>query len=176
MTGPLGFLLALIVAAPLGLAAEMPAVPAAPCEGPEARWPQNVRFVDGLDRHASRMLQQSATVRRQCRAIAAADDGLYVRVRVNVLIAERSYRARSVVHKTVSGRLVAFVDIGGRGDPTEWIAHEFEHVIEQVEGVCLETMSRHARGAWVSADHMFESARAIQVGRRVRHELLAQER
>lgn len=140
-----------------------------PCDGPQAQWPATVRFLDGLERHATRMLRTSETARRQCRAIASRR--AYVRVQIDPRLGTRSFRARSVVYRTVDGPIVAFVSIGPTGDPAEWIAHELEHVIEQLEGVRLETLRRRAHGAWESADRMFESDRAIRVGRLVRHEI-----
>ncbi|MEP6918921.1 MAG: hypothetical protein ABJC89_24990, partial [Acidobacteriota bacterium] len=55
-------------------------------------------------------------------------------------------------------------------DPVELIAHEIEHVIEQLDGVDLEA---HARGGnvWKRDDGAFETQRAIVVGRRVAHEV-----
>jgi len=160
-----------LIAAPLAVQVRPPAPAAFSCEGPEARWPDNVFFFDDLDHPATRTLRQSETVRRQCREFAASAARIYIRVRLDVRLMERPFRARSVVHKTTDGRMLAMVYLAGRGHPAEWIAHEFEHLLEQLEGVCLDTLSRQTGAAWRSADRMFESSRAIQAGRRALREM-----
>ena len=50
-------------------------------------------------------------------------------------------------------------------------SHELEHLIEQLEGVELNDLARRRRGAWGSADGMFETDRAIHPGRMVREEV-----
>ena len=70
-----------------------------------------------------------------------------------------------------SGALVAAIDIAAYGDPTEWVAHEFEHLIEQLDGVDLHALERRGQGAWKSGNQMFETERAVSVGRRVWREM-----
>ena len=54
----------------------------------------------------------------------------------------------------------------------ELIAHEFEHVLEYVEGLDHRDASRRDRGqVWMVADNRFETARAIDAGRRVAAEV-----
>ena len=160
-----------LIAAPLALQVRPPVPAALSCEGPDARWPDNVVFLDDLDHLATRTLRQSETVRRQCREFATAASRIRIRVRLDVRLIERPFRAQSVVHKTVEGHMLALVALAGRGQIAEWIAHEFEHLLEQLEGVCLDTLRRETRSAWLSADRMFESARAIQAGRRALREI-----
>src|SRR2546428_12563943 len=62
-------------------------------------------------------------------------DPFYVRVRVDVLIAFCTCRARSVIQRTGAGPIVAIVGISPSGSPVEWIAHEFEHLLDQVDGL-----------------------------------------
>ena len=54
-------------------------------------------------------------------------------------------------------------------DYLELIAHEIEHVIEQLEGVRLCQEVESAR-AWVTQRGAFETQRAIAAGARARHE------
>ena len=67
--------------------------------------------------------------------------------------------------------IVAAVDIAAYGDPAEWVAHEFEHLIEQLDGVDLHDLERRGQGAWKSGNQMFETERAVSVGRRVLREM-----
>jgi hypothetical protein len=55
--------------------------------------------------------------------------------------------------------------------PEEWIGHEFEHVLEQVERVPLVELAARTGRVWRTADDMFESERAIRAGRRVLEEM-----
>lgn len=70
-----------------------------------------------------------------------------------------------------SGAIVAWVTIAAFGDPTEWLAHEFEHLIEQLDGVEVRDLAARRQGAWPSGDQMFETERAIRVGRQVAEEV-----
>ena len=78
------------------------------------------------------------------------------------------YRARSVIHRLRSGELLALVDLPVLGRPTEWIAHEFEHVLEMIDGRDLPRLAqKQARGVWRSFDGMIETSRATDAGRSV---------
>ena len=55
-------------------------------------------------------------------------------------------------------------------DPVELIAHELEHVIEQLDGVDLEVHVRTGM-AWKREDGAFETRRATEVGKRVAREV-----
>jgi hypothetical protein len=57
-------------------------------------------------------------------------------------------------------------------DHAELVAHEFEHVIEQIEGLDLRRLSKqHGAGVWEVERGWFESGRALDVGRMVRAEV-----
>jgi hypothetical protein len=146
--------------------------PTAPCaaSGAVARMPDTVQVADDLRRPVDTMLRKSAAFRSQCRQIARAPQ-LYARVRVNALMADRTYRARTTISRLASGAIVADIDIAAFGDPTEWLAHEFEHLIEQLEGLELRDLARRSQGAWHSTDEMFETDRAIRMGRTVLDEV-----
>jgi hypothetical protein len=56
-------------------------------------------------------------------------------------------------------------------DYVELIGHEFEHAIEQAEGVDLRSLVESRGGAaYITADGAFETARAVRVGRIVAEE------
>ena len=81
------------------------------------------------------------------------------------------YRAVTKICRQPSGAIVAAIDIAPFGDPAEWLAHEFEHLIEQLDGVNLRELERRRQGAWQSGNQMFETERAVRVGRRVLREM-----
>ena len=116
------------------------------------------------------MLERSPTFRSQCRRIAEAPN-LSVRVRLDMAIIGRIYRAVTSICRQPSGAIVAAIDIAPFGDPAEWLAHEFEHVIEQLDGVNLRELERRRQGAWQSGPQLFETERAVRVGRRVFREM-----
>ena len=134
------------------------------------RLPEGIQVSDDLRPRLHEMLEKSATFRSQCRRIGEWRQ-LYVRVRLDARITGRTYRAVTRICRQPSGALVAAIDIAAYGDPTEWVAHEFEHLIEQLDGVNLRDLERRRQGAWKSGNQMFETERAIRVGRRVSREL-----
>jgi hypothetical protein len=136
------------------------------------RIPESIQVSDDLLPRLHVMLEKSATFRSQCRRIAAAPQ-LYVRVKLDMLLTGRTYRAVTRICRQRSGTIVAAIDITPFGDPAEWVAHEFEHLIEQLDGVDLRDLERRRQGAWKSGNQMFETERAVRVGRRVSRELRA---
>jgi hypothetical protein len=140
----------------------------APCAaiGSAVHLPETIQVADELRRPVDTMLRRSPAFRSQCRHFARAPQ-LYARVRIDGQLAGRSYRARTTIHRLPSGAIVADIDITPVGDPTEWLAHEFEHLIEQLDGLELMDLARRRQGAWHSVDEMFETDRAIQMGRTV---------
>jgi hypothetical protein len=145
----------------------------APCAalgGVVVHMPDTIHVADDLRRPIDTMLRRSATFRSQCRQIARAPQ-LYVRVRLDSRIADKPYRARTTICRLWSGGIVGAIDIAAFGDPTEWLAHEFEHLNEQLEGLELRDLARRRQGAWQSTDEMFETERAIRMGRTVMDEV-----
>jgi hypothetical protein len=145
------------------------------CSRETAHLPDTVHIPDELRAPLQLMLKKSATFRRQCRQIADAPL-VYVRVRLDWRIDPLLYRARSTIHRSQIGPIVALVDIGVFGSPIEWIAHEFEHLVEQIEGVRLPALSEQTPFAWHSNGDMFETARAIRAGHKVLEEIRAADR
>ena len=140
----------------------------APCaaHGAVVRLPETIQVADDLRRPVDSMLRKSTAFRSQCRQIARVPQ-LYARVRIDARLADKPYRARTTIHRLPSGAIVADIDITPVGDPTEWLAHEFEHLIEQIDGLELSELARRRQGAWHSIDDMFEPDRAIRMGRTV---------
>ncbi len=128
--------------------------------------PVTVSIPGDLRRHVESMLAMSATFRAQCRRIAEAPS-LRVVIRIDPGLVERSYRARTTIARAPSGEIFARVHVSPRLNPVEWIAHEFEHVIEQLDGLDLPALAAGHQGVWLSTDQMFETTRAIHAGRAV---------
>ena len=65
------------------------------------------------------------------------------------------------------------MQLGPSGDPVMLIAHEFEHILEQLDGVDLRSMAtRVATGVHlVPGSGHFETDRAIAAGRQVADEV-----
>ncbi len=152
---------ALIVTAGLHLRAD---TCAAPNQSPVFVVPKLQYLVDSL-------LVRSLTFRAQWERLAR-EPRLYVRIRFDPSIDDNLYRARSVIRHTDDG-MVAFVDLHPFGDPTEMLAHELEHVIEQLEGLNLAGLAPARGGAWSTGNGVFETERAIRAGRRVLDEARA---
>ena len=115
------------------------------------------------------MLHQSPTFRRQCVRIAG-EPFVSVEVRLARPPWRLDARALTQIRRRDSGFLDAIIEIFPLQDSVELIAHELEHVIEQLDGVDLESRAR-LRDASVrvllSHSRAFETVRARKVGLRV---------
>ncbi len=133
--------------------------------------PVRVRLSRDLQRVAADMMQRSPTFRAQLERLARTE-GLIVTAEFDPTIGHRSFRARSVIHRLRTGETVAVIGIASHGNPVEWLAHEFEHVLELVEGVDLPALARRSGAVWRTGDgDMFETERAIRAGQRVLGEM-----
>lgn len=117
------------------------------------------------------MLRLSPTFRAQYRRIAEAPS-IVVGVQVDFRLPDSSCRARSVFRRYNGGLIVVAVSIARAPRQAEWIAHEFEHIIEQLDGRNLSALAgRRGHGVWYSGPGVFETSRAVLAGRVVRDEL-----
>jgi hypothetical protein len=112
------------------------------------------------------LIQASPTFRAQCERIAASRT---LRVHVEVVRALDGPRAETTITRYEAGALRAHVRIAFGHDYRELIAHEFEHIIEQLDSVDLRSEAEHGR-AWLLDANAFETRRASEAGRRVRRE------
>ena len=119
------------------------------------------------------MLARSPTFRRQCMRIAAAPD-LSVHITTNPPVGSRS-AALTRIHRRPGGRVEAIVQVGISDRLAELIAHELEHVIEQLDGIDLSVKARlRASGVRrLSEIEAYETRRAIVTGQRVAREVSA---
>jgi hypothetical protein len=67
---------------------------------------------------------------------------------------------------------VADVVIAPGSESGEWIAHEFEHILELLDGRNLAQLARNlASDVWYSDSDVIETDRAIRAGHIVRDEM-----
>lgn len=112
------------------------------------------------------LLQRSPTFQKQCERIASA---VVLRVSIRVVYATASGRAQTTITRYDTGALRAEVLIRFGEDYYELLAHELEHVLEQVDGVVLrDEMLAHR--AWLTDNGAFETKRAFEIGMRARQE------
>src|SRR4051812_45286376 len=133
--------------------------------------PGNVTLPDNLRSTVLAMLRDSATFRRQCARIGRTSI-LEVVVERGVLPANAAETAFTRIVRRADGRLEAGVRIDTFGDAVLLLAHEFEHILEQLDGVDLPAMAaRSDTGVSERAvAGQFETERAIAAGRRVLQE------
>jgi Tol biopolymer transport system component len=81
-----------------------------------------------------------------------------------------SSRARTVLARKDSSLVSANVYLTPSLDAPELIAHELEHILEQLDGVDLQAQAGND-AVWKADDGAFETRRAIEAGRRVAREI-----
>ena len=132
--------------------------------------PPNLRVPAGHQTAIVQMLERSPMFRRQCLRLAGAPR-LAVVVRMLHPVTGGP-RARTQITQVEGNRLLATVEINPLGDFMELLAHELEHIIEQLDGVDLAARSTVARsGVWSCMDGTFETSRAVRVGTLVANEV-----
>jgi hypothetical protein len=116
------------------------------------------------------MIRTSPTFRRQCRRIGAAKE---LRVFLRLEYQEGPDYGWTAL-KRKNGRLIAAdvrVRISGPvADPVQAIAHELEHIVEDLDGVD-RSVHLGSGQVWQRADGAFETRRAIETGLRVAREV-----
>ena len=138
----------------------------------EARLSPNVAIAPALQSIVAAMLRDSVTFRRQCARLAASPS-ILVTVDDAVIPDRAPFRAATDFSVDSRGQVIARVRLGSRTDVEARIAHEFEHIIEQLDGVDLRSLARRETAGVhpVYADTHFETERAIAIGRRVAQEI-----
>jgi hypothetical protein len=134
--------------------------------------PANIVIPGAYRPAVAAMLRYSPTFRRQCSRIALTPD-LRIAIMPSLLPGILPDEALTRIVRRPDGRMVADVQLGTVGDPVLLIAHEFEHILEQLDGVDLASMaSRSATGVHQrpGSEH-FETDRAIAAGRQVADEV-----
>jgi len=112
------------------------------------------------------LLSRSDTFRSQCERVAGAPR---VRVTLAIVSTLNAGRAQTAIHRFPSGAILAEVDVLFGENYRELLAHEFEHILEQIEGVNLRQEAAEGR-AWLLPGGAFETRRAYLTGVQVRTE------
>lgn len=151
--------------------AGFPPAPAATDRSRELVLPANLDVPDVLRPLVTDMAWRSVTFRRQCARLAGRPR---IRVRIELVVGVRDARARSLVTRD-HGESHAVVQIEWRSPSlyVEYIAHELEHVLEQVDGIDLPRLARQRVDGVISDRGRYETARAQWVGRAVASEVMA---
>ena len=135
-----------------------------------ATLPSNLTAVAFFQTDLERIWLSSPTFRRQCRRLASAPH-----LRVNLLLEDlarrpSSYHARAAMRRQKGVLVSVDIHIARLHDPVELIAHEIEHVVEQLDEIDLEVHAGSGN-VWKREDGAFETRRAVEVGRRVAHDV-----
>jgi len=118
------------------------------------------------------LLQRSATFRQQCARIARTPE-LRVTLHVRGSLPERGARALTNIDRFETGAIRADVALRLGRDYLEMLAHEFEHILEQIDGVVLRDEVAMGR-AWRAPSGSFETRRASDAGVRALKEYSVQ--
>jgi hypothetical protein len=127
--------------------------------------PSNILVEPLLQSAVMSLMRQSETFRRQCVTIAAARR---FRVRI-VSVSPRSLVSSARAHATFTryeyGMVRAVIEIPIASDYAELIPHEFEHVIEMIEGIDHAQRAGSSGSGVVEVERgSFETARATEAG------------
>jgi hypothetical protein len=125
--------------------------------------PDNIELPKDLERVLARIYRGSATFRAQCDRIGSADT-LSVNVRLDTAIPS-SYQAFTMICRR-GHALRADVHLPATTAIAEMVGHEFEHILEQLDGLNLRMLA-HVRGSGVreSSFDVYETTRAQRAGR-----------
>jgi hypothetical protein len=131
--------------------------------------PPNLRVPRDLRALLQQVLRRSPTFQRQMQTLLHTQ-----RVRMSVsyggLRGMRMFQARSLVRHHEYGALVVDTTLYAPADMVELVAHETEHVCEQIEGVDLRGLAEVRDSGVYDVGGHFETQRAISIGRRVARE------
>ena len=123
----------------------------------------------------ARMLERSPTFRRQWARIARASD-IAIVLRSEVRSGHNADAWTTIARGQNGGPRQITINVVTGPRPAELIAHEFEHVVEQLDGVDLRLKASMRATGVRACDcgdiEMFETERAIAVGQQVARELI----
>jgi hypothetical protein len=139
-----------------------------------AALPANMIVADVFLPMVESMRSRSAAFRRQCARIAGARH-LVVVIERELPSSTRRPPALTRISRHQHGGMRATVRVTPSYRTPELIAHELEHVLEQLDGIDLPAKARLAgsgvRQCDCGGEAVFETARAIAAGQRVALEL-----
>jgi hypothetical protein len=138
----------------------------------ESRFPANLIVPDVVRPVVKSMWQRSPTFRRQCARLAGRPD---VTVRIELAIGVRDGWARSYVRRSDQGLSPAVqIELRRPALYVEYVAHELEHVLEQVDGTDVARLAAQGLDGVVDLGRHYETARARWVGRTVAREVMSE--
>jgi hypothetical protein len=116
------------------------------------------------------MWLRSPTFRRQCARLV---ENPAVAVTIAFASAPSNVHARTHIEQDGSG-IFARVEISSRSPDlfVEHIAHELEHILEELDGVDHPRLARQGVDGILISEGDYETARARAIGRKVAHEVL----
>ena len=136
--------------------------------------PRNLIVAAAFREHLRMMRALSPTFRQQCIRIAH-EPRLTVVIDNDATAVSTETRAFTRITRERNGGLRAVVRIKQREHVTELIAHEIEHVIEQLDGVDLKIMvtmnASGVRQCRCAETDSFETMRAVLAGEQVAREV-----
>ncbi len=135
--------------------------------------PSNLKISSMYRELLETMLRQSPTFRRQILRIAGAHQ-LKVSLRMTAPMWPCNVRATTQFVRAGNGLLAANIEIAPLHNDVELIAHELEHVIEQLDEVDLPARARQAHsGVYATPGEgvLFETIRATRIGQQVAREV-----
>src|SRR5215831_9621989 len=110
-----------------------------PHESKVPELPSNISAPAGLKDILDSMLTRSPTFRRQCELLRDAGK---VRIDIRIIPSQTClYRATSIVQRFDGGFVLIHMRFVAPGDYIEMIGHEFEHAVEQTEGIDLKALA-----------------------------------
>jgi hypothetical protein len=114
------------------------------------------------------MLARSPTFRAQMEALGRARA---IGISITLSASTSTTPADATFRRYESGVLLAFIRLHSIVGKAELIAHEVEHVLEQVEGVRVDKLARTGQEAWWTG-RAYETSRAVEAGQQVASEML----
>ena len=127
--------------------------------------PVNIQIDPLLVPLVEQLLRRSPTVRRQWQAIGASRLVRVSLIASPLLRESTATRARTAVSRYAFGAVRAVVELPSAVDITELLAHELEHVLEQVEGLNLPALAKDgSSGVQALARGVYETDRARNAG------------
>lgn len=130
--------------------------------------PANIQLLHDIELAIQLIYDKSPSFRTQLARIAGADH-LRVTIQIDPSIPGR---CRAFTRLQRRGQTIrAEVHIPPSSDHAELLAHELEHILEQIEGVDLYSLAKlRDSGVWAVDFAVFETDRAQAAGRTVRAE------
>jgi hypothetical protein len=138
----------------------------------DAGLPPNLSAAAVFKPYLERMVQMSPTFRRQCKRLRAAPS-VRVQLQLEDPLRRPSFKARTILERDQGVMVAAHIFLYPSPDAVELIAHEIEHVVEQLDGVDLEAQVSSGN-VWKRDDGAFETRRATEAGLRVPREVSEQ--